>query len=91
MQKQLAPVSESVLKALFIGTCLSNILKRMGTTKAVPERLNSQECKRNPGQSNPPILYIPKRDVVPESLAIDNIANTMSLAVPGKVELRVSV
>ena len=41
------------------------------------------------GRSKPPILYIPKKDVIQE--AVDSSANTLKLTLPHKVELRVPV
>ena len=74
MPKQLAPIHstlKSSFKALFTSTCLGDALRRMSTTKAVPDGLTNQECKRNLGWSKLPVLYIPERDVIQDALAVD--------------------
>ena len=71
--KQLAPISgtpKSFFKALFTGTCLDDVLRRMSTTKEVPDGPKSQECKKNRGQSKLPAPYIPEMDVIQEALAV---------------------
>jgi hypothetical protein len=61
----------------------------MSHAKVAPEGLKPQECERNAGQSKPPILYIPEKDVLQE--AVDSSANTLKLTLPHKVKLRVPV
>ncbi len=53
--------------------------------KVAPEGLEPQECERDMGRSEPPIPYIPKKDVIQE--AGDSGANTLKLTLPHKVEL----
>ena len=61
----------------------------MSHTKVAPEGLKPQECERNTGRSEPPILYIPEKDVILE--AVDFSANTLEFTLPHKVELHVLV
>ena len=61
----------------------------MSHAKVVPEGLKPQECERNSGRSEPPIPYIPEKDVLQE--AVDSSANTLKLTLPHKVELHVPV
>ena len=58
-------VPKSFFKAL-IGTHLGAALRRMSHSKAVPDGLKPQECKRNVAHSKPPIPYIPEKDVMQE-------------------------
>jgi hypothetical protein len=80
---------KSFFKALFISTHRRVALRRMGHSKAIPDRLNLQECNRNAGQSKPPIPYIPEKDIIQE--APDTSANTLKLTLPHKGELPVLV
>jgi len=61
----------------------------MSHAKVDLEGLKPQECERNTGRSKPPIPYILEKDVIQE--AVDSGANTLKLALPHKVELRVPV
>jgi hypothetical protein len=61
----------------------------MTHVKVAPEGLKPQEYERNAGRSKPPILYIPKKDVIQE--VVDSSTNTLKLTLPHKVELWVLV
>ena len=61
----------------------------MSLAKVAPKGLKPQECKRNAGQSKPPIPYIPKKDVIQE--AVNSGASTLKLNLPHRVELRVPI
>jgi hypothetical protein len=78
-------------KAFYKGTYVGKALRKMSNSKAVPDGLNSQECERNTRWSKLSIPYIPKRDVVQESFAIDHTTSMMKLTLAGKLELRVLV
>ena len=56
---------------------LTEAAARICHSKVAPERLKPQECERNLGRSKPPILYIPKTDVIQE--AIDSSAKRLKL------------
>ena len=61
----------------------------MSHAKVAPEGLKPQECERNAGRSKPPILYIPEKDVLQET--VNSSTNTLKLTLPHKVELCVPV
>ncbi len=83
------PCPKEIFKALFLGTCLGDTAARMSHVKVAPEGLKPQEYERNVGRSKPPIPYIPKKDVIQET--VDSSANTLKLTLPHKVELCVPV
>ncbi len=62
---------------------------RMSHAKVAPEGLEPQECERDKGRSEPPIPYIPEKDVIQE--AVDSSTNMLKLTLPHKMELLVSV
>ena len=66
-------------------------MRRMSTTKSVPDGLKAQECEGSPGGNNLPITYIQEKDVVHEMLAVDGTTNTMNFFLAGKMEMRVLV
>ena len=72
-----------------IGTYIWVSLQIMSHSKAVPDDMKPEECKRNVGWSKPPILYIPEKDVIQKEL--DRSANTHRLTLPYKLESHVSV
>ena len=76
-------------KALFISIHLGSALRRMSHAKVVPDGLKPQDCERNAGRSKPPILYIPKKDVIQE--AVDSSANMLKLTLLHKVEFPIPV
>jgi len=71
------------------GFTLGASIRRMSHLKVVPDGLKPQECKRNTGQSKPPIPSIPEKDVIQE--AVDSSANSLKLTLPHKVEFHVRV
>ena len=59
--------------------------KKMMLSKAVPDGLKPQECKRGNRCNYPPIPYVHEKDVLQE--AMDATANTKKLALLDEVEL----
>ena len=80
---------KSFFKAPFLGTHLGDAAARMSYVKVACEGLKPQECERKAGRSNPPIPYIPEKDVIQE--AVDSSINTLKLTLPYKVELHIPV
>ena len=80
---------KSSFKALFYDTSLSAAARSMSHKKVAPEGLKPQECKRNVVRSNPPIPYIPKKDVIQK--AVESGANMLKFTLLHKMELRIPV
>ncbi len=68
-QKFLEGPSKSFFKSFFLGTKLGQALQVMSTTKAVPEGLKNQECKKGNRKKCPPIPYVPMVDEVQEAVS----------------------
>ena len=79
---------KELFQGFFVGTPLSIALRNLKMSKAVPDRLKPQDCKRGNGQVKPPIPYIQEKDKLQE--AVESTAS-IKLTLPTKVELRVSV
>ena len=73
---------------MFLGTPLDIALRNTKISKAVPEGLKPQECKRGSFRVKPPIPYIPEKDELQE--AVESTAS-IKLTLPTKVELQMSV
>jgi hypothetical protein len=67
-QKFLEGPFKSLFKSFFLGTKLGQALQVMSTSKAVPEGLKSQECKKRNRKKLPPIPYVPVVDEVHEAV-----------------------
>jgi hypothetical protein len=68
-QKFLEGPSKSFFRSFFPGTKLGQALQVMSMSKAVPEGLKNQECKKGNGKKRPPIPYVPVVDEVQEAIA----------------------
>ncbi len=55
----------------------------MNHVKVAPEGLTPQECERNVGRIEPPIPYIPEKDILQE--AVESSAITLKLTLLHKV------
>ena len=82
-------IPKSFIEALFTSACLRAALRRMIHLRAIPDGLKPQECKRNVGQSKPPIPYIPEEDVIQATL--DGSANALKLILSHKMEVHAPV
>jgi hypothetical protein len=78
-----------MFKALIYGTSLGAAARRTSHARVASEGLKPQECGRNACRSKPPILYIPKKDVIQE--AVDSSTNMRKLTLSHKVELHAPV
>jgi hypothetical protein len=61
--------SKSFFKSFFLGTKLGQALQVMSMSKAVPEGLKNQECKKGNRKKHPSIPYVPVGDVVQEAIS----------------------
>ena len=68
-QKFLEGPSKSFFKSFFLGTKLGQALQVMSMSKAVPEGLKNQECKKGNRKKRPPIPYVPVVDEVQEAIS----------------------
>jgi hypothetical protein len=71
-------------KAFFIGTPFGEALKNLKMSKAVPDRLELQECERESHHVKLLILCIPEKDELQEAV---ETSISIKLTVPTKVEL----
>ncbi len=67
-QKFMESPSKSFFKSWFLGTKLGQALKIMSASKAVPEGLKNQECKKGNRKKRPPFPYMPIVDEVQEAI-----------------------
>jgi hypothetical protein len=65
-QKFLEGPSKSFFKSFFLRTKLRQALQGLSMSKAVPEGLKNQECKKGNRKKYPPIPYVPVVDKVQE-------------------------
>jgi hypothetical protein len=63
-------VPKSFYKTLFVGTPLGEALKNLKMSKAVPDGLKPQECKRGSGHVKWLIPYIPEKDELKKLLRL---------------------
>ncbi len=67
-QKFVERLQKSSFKSLFLATNLGQAQQAMSTSKAVPEGLKNQECKKGNRKKHPPIPYVPIVDEVQEAV-----------------------
>jgi hypothetical protein len=66
---------------------LGEAIKRITTSKSVPDRLKPPECERSPEQNTPSTPYILEKDTIQDPLVVC----TMKITLPDKVQLNVVV
>ena len=60
---------EELFQVFVLGTKLGKALQIMSTSKAVPDGLKNQECKKGNKKKRPPIPYMPVVDEVQEAVS----------------------
>ena len=89
-QKFLEGQLKSFFKSFVLGTKLGQALQVMSTSKAVPEGLKNQECKKGNQKKRPPILYVPIVYEVQEAI-VKGKEYPYKIKLPDKTEFSVPI